>query len=138
MAKGTTPAASSPTATATPPSGVLNKTTSSTQNMKSQKSILGFFQKSSPSTPSAARRAEPASSPAERVSENRGQNGARKETPKSSSRTPKPKNPLKFKEDLAAVPSSDLVGPDEDEEEDTSVAEGRVRGYGCSSDRSKC
>lgn len=128
------PPASSPTAAATPPSAALKKTTSSTQNMKSQKSILGFFQKSSPSTPSAARRAEPASSPAERVSENRGQNGAKKETPKSSSRTPKSRITPKFTQDLAPVPSSDLGGADEDEDEND-VAEGQVwpfdpSGYG--------
>ena len=110
MAKGT-PAASSPT-TATPPSGALKRTTSSSQNMKSQKSILGFFQKSSPSTPStAARHAEPASSPAERVSEQRGANAAR-----DTSKTPKTKRAPKFSQDLTPVPSSDLVGPGEEEE----------------------
>ncbi|BCR84005.1 mismatch repair ATPase MSH6 [Aspergillus chevalieri] len=109
MAKET-PAASSPT-TATPPSAALKKTTSSAQNMKSQKSILGFFQKSSPSTPSsAARRPEPASSPAERVSENRGANA-----PKEAS-TGKKKNGPKFSQKLTPVPSSDLGGIDEEEE----------------------
>ncbi|OJJ89270.1 mismatch repair ATPase MSH6 [Aspergillus glaucus CBS 516.65] len=109
MAKGT-PAASSPT-TATPPSAALKKTTSSAQNMRSQKSILGFFQKSSPSTPSsAARRPEPASSPAECVSENRGANA-----PEEAS-TGKKKNGLKFSQKLTPVPSSDLGGIDEDEE----------------------
>ena len=112
MAKGT-PAASSPT-TATPPSGALKRTTSSSQNMRSQKSILGFFQKSSPSTPSAAaRRAEPASSPAERVSEQRGANATRE-----TSKTPKPKKAPKFSQDLTPVPSSDLVGPVEEEEKE--------------------
>ncbi|EEH39444.2 hypothetical protein PAAG_08713 [Paracoccidioides lutzii Pb01] len=38
----------------TPNARVLNKSTSSTQNMKSQKSILGFFQKSSPVTVAAS------------------------------------------------------------------------------------
>lgn len=109
MAKGT-PAASSPT-TATTPSAALKKTTSSAQNMRSQKSILGFFQKSSPSTPSsAARRPEPASSPAECVSENRGANA-----PEEAS-TGKKKNGLKFSHKLTPVPSSDLGGIDEDEE----------------------
>lgn len=108
MAKGT-PAASSPM-TATPPSAALKKTTSSAQNMKSQKSILGFFQKSSPSTPSsAARRQEPASSPAERVSENRGANAP---TEASTGK----KNGLKFAQKLTPVPSSDLGGIDEEEE----------------------
>ncbi|PYH47363.1 mismatch repair ATPase MSH6 [Aspergillus saccharolyticus JOP 1030-1] len=102
MAKGT-PAASSPT-TATPPSRVLKRTTSSTQNMKSQKSILGFFQKSSPSTPSTARNVEPASSPAERASVQRG--------------IDKKKRVPQFKQDLTPVPSSDLVIPDEEEEEE--------------------
>ena len=112
MAKGT-PAASSPT-TATPPSGALKRTTSSSQNMKSQKSILGFFQKSSPSTPStAARHAEPASSPAERVSEQRGANATRE-----TSKTPKTKKAPKFSQDLTPVPSSDLVGPEEEEEKE--------------------
>ncbi|EEH18065.2 hypothetical protein PABG_00628 [Paracoccidioides brasiliensis Pb03] len=38
----------------TPNARVLNKSTSSTQNMKSQRSILGFFQKSSPVTVAAS------------------------------------------------------------------------------------
>ncbi|PYH78425.1 DNA mismatch repair protein Msh6 [Aspergillus uvarum CBS 121591] len=109
MAKGA-PAASSPP-TATPPSSrALKRTTSSTQNMKSQKSILGFFQKSSPSTPSTARRVgvEPASSPAERVSIQRA--GA------NTTSTTKQRVPH-FKQDLTPVPSSDLVIPDEEEDE---------------------
>ncbi|RAK86781.1 DNA mismatch repair protein Msh6 [Aspergillus costaricaensis CBS 115574] len=108
MARGT-PAASSPT-TATPPTGALKRSTSSTQNMKNQKSILGFFQKSSPSTPSTARNAEPASSPAERVSEQRrgGAKGAAE----------RKKSVPKFKQELEPVPSSDLVIPEEDEQGD--------------------
>ena len=108
MARGT-PAASSPT-TATPPTGALKRSTSSTQNMKNQKSILGFFQKSSPSTPSTARNAEPASSPAERVSEQRrgGAKGAAE----------RKKSVPKFKQELEPVPSSDLVIPEEDEQND--------------------
>lgn len=104
MAKGP-PASSSPAAT--PPSGVLKRTTSSTQNMKNQKSILGFFQKSSPSTPSTARNAEPASSPAQRVSEQR---GAARGSVKSDK-----KKSLPQLSDLSPVPSSDLVEPEEDE-----------------------
>ncbi|KAE8355631.1 muts domain V-domain-containing protein [Aspergillus coremiiformis] len=96
MAKGTP---SSPAATP------LKRTTSSTQNMKNQKSILGFFQKSSPSTPSTARNAEPASSPAQRVSEQRGAKG--------SVKSEKKKNIPQFS-DLSPVPSSDLVEPEEE------------------------
>ncbi|PYH36319.1 mismatch repair ATPase MSH6 [Aspergillus neoniger CBS 115656] len=108
MARGTA-AASSPT-TATPPTGALKRSTSSTQNMKNQKSILGFFQKSSPSTPSTARNAEPASSPAERISEQRrgGAKGAAE----------RKKSVPKFKQELEPVPSSDLVIPEEDEQDD--------------------
>ncbi|KAF5863649.1 DNA mismatch repair protein msh6 [Aspergillus alliaceus] len=106
MAKGP-PASSSPAAT--PPSGVLKRTTSSTQNMKNQKSILGFFQKSSPSTPSTARNAEPASSPAQRVSEQRGATATRR-----SVKSEKKKNIPQFS-DLSPVPSSDLVEPEEEE-----------------------
>ncbi|KAL7656638.1 DNA mismatch repair protein msh6 [Aspergillus niger] len=108
MARGT-PAASSPT-TATPPTGALKRSTSSTQNMKNQKSILGFFQKSSPSTPSTARNAEPASSPAERVSEQR--RGSAKGAAERKKSVPK------FKQELEPVPSSDLAIPEEDEQED--------------------
>lgn len=77
--------------------------------MKSQKSILGFFQKS-PSTPSAARHAEPASSPAERVSEQQGANGA-----KDSAETSQAKSGPKFSQDLMPVPSSDLGVLEEEE-----------------------
>ncbi|OOF97955.1 hypothetical protein ASPCADRAFT_205221 [Aspergillus carbonarius ITEM 5010] len=108
MARGT-PAASSPSA-ATPPSAALKRSTSSTQNMKNQKSILGFFQKSSPSTPSTARNAEPASSPAERVSEQR--RGGAKAVAERKKSVPK------FKQDLEPVPSSDLVIPEEDDQAD--------------------
>ncbi|KAJ5764532.1 DNA mismatch repair protein msh6 [Penicillium manginii] len=103
MAKGD---ASSPTG---PPSSALKRTTPSAQNMKSQKSILGFFQKSSPATPSSAKAKprEPASSPAQRASEQR------------SASTTKPKEKRSFSsfaQDLTPVPSSDLPIPDEDEE----------------------
>ncbi|KAJ5892720.1 DNA mismatch repair protein msh6 [Penicillium tannophilum] len=101
--------ASSPTGT--PPSTALKRSTSSTQNMKSQKSILGFFQKSSPATPSSAKPREPASSPAQRASENRGAS-ATKQTPGTQKRSFS-----SFAADLSPVPSSDLPVPDEDEED---------------------
>ncbi|KAJ5579892.1 DNA mismatch repair protein msh6 [Penicillium hispanicum] len=100
--------ASSPTAT--PPSAALKRTTSSTQNMKNQKSILGFFQKSSPATPSSKTQdREPASSPAQRASEQRGASAV-KQTPKRSFSS--------FAQDLSPVPSSDLPIPEEEDEED--------------------
>jgi DNA mismatch repair protein MSH6 len=102
-------AASSPTA-GTPPTAALKRTTSSTQNMKSQKSILGFFQKSSPATPSNNRTREPASSPAQRAAENRGGN-ALKPTPKGGKRSFS-----SFAQDLTPIPSSDLPVPDEEDE----------------------
>ncbi|KAJ5949148.1 DNA mismatch repair protein msh6 [Penicillium verhagenii] len=101
--------ASSPTGT--PPSTALKRTTSSTQNMKSQKSILGFFQKSSPATPSSAKPREPASSPAQRASEKRGVS-ATKQTPATQKRSFS-----SFAADLSPVPSSDLPIPDEAEED---------------------
>ncbi|RMJ27564.1 hypothetical protein PHISP_01552 [Aspergillus sp. HF37] len=99
------PAASSSPTTATPPSSAaaagLKRSSASTQNMKSQRSILGFFQKSSPSTPSAARNPEePASSPAQRASETRGA-GVKRENAKK---------PRESSLDLPPVPSSDFVG----------------------------
>lgn len=88
-------AASSPTA-ATP---ALKRSTSSTQNMKNQRSILGFFQKSSPSTPSAAtRNAEPASSPTQRAA--------------AGKSSVKPKSAV---QSLTPVPSSDAIEPDEED-----------------------
>lgn len=100
--------ASSPTAT--PPSAALRRTTSSTQNMKNQKSILGFFQKSSPATPSSKTEARgPASSPAQRASEQRSASAV-KQTPKRSFSS--------FAQDLTPVPSSDLPIPEEEDEED--------------------
>ena len=72
MARGAASASSQKTtATDTPPSA-LKRSTPSTQNMKNQKSILGFFQKSSPTTPAASNNAAGlASSPAQRASEQR-------------------------------------------------------------------
>ncbi|KAL5342809.1 muts domain V-domain-containing protein [Aspergillus crustosus] len=94
------PPASSPSA-ATP----LKRSTSSSQNMKNQKSILGFFQKSSPSTPST-RNAEPASSPAQRASETR-----------PVKREEKPARVLsKFTQNLTPVPSSDFGLPDDEDD----------------------
>ncbi|KAL3473438.1 muts domain V-domain-containing protein [Aspergillus californicus] len=100
MAKG--PPASSPPA-ATP----LKRATPSTQNMKNQKSILGFFQKSSPSTPSA-RNAGPASSPAQRASENRESASVKREN--------SAKIASKFAQDLTSVPSSDLGFVEEEDD----------------------
>lgn len=107
MAKGS---ASSPTAT--PPQAALKRTTSSTQNMKNQKSILGFFQKSSPATPSNDKPREPASSPAQRAGEKRVASAV-KPTPK--------RNFSSFAQDLTPVPSSDLPIPEEDEEKGDKV-----------------
>ncbi|EPS30639.1 hypothetical protein PDE_05591 [Penicillium oxalicum 114-2] len=91
---------------ATPPPAALKRTTSSTQNMKNQKSILGFFQKSSPATPSSNKHREPESSPAQRAGEQR-RGSAIKPTPKRSFSS--------FAGDLTPVPSSDLPVPDEEE-----------------------
>jgi DNA mismatch repair protein MSH6 len=74
--------------------------------MKNQKSILGFFQKSSPATPSNDKPREPASSPAQRASEKRVASAV-KPTPK--------RNFSSFAQDLTPVPSSDLPIPEEDE-----------------------
>ncbi|KAF7597240.1 DNA mismatch repair protein msh6 [Aspergillus hancockii] len=104
MARGP-PTSSSPTAT--PATGALKRSTSSTQNMRNQKSILGFFQKSSPSTPSIARNAEPASSPAQRASEKRG-------VATGTVKAEKKKSIPQFS-DLSPVPSSDLVVPEEED-----------------------
>jgi DNA mismatch repair protein MSH6 len=78
--------------------------------MKSQKSILGFFQKSSPATPSNNRTREPASSPAQRAAENRG-GSAPKPTPREQKRSFS-----SFAQDLTPIPSSDLPLPDEEDE----------------------
>jgi DNA mismatch repair protein MSH6 len=75
--------------------------------MKNQKSILGFFQKSSPATPSNDKPREPASSPAQRAGEKRVVSTV-KPTPK--------RNFSSFAQDLTPVPSSDLPIPEEDEE----------------------
>lgn len=96
------PASSPNTAT---PSSALHRSTASTQNMKSQRSILGFFQKSSPSTPSGARNAEPASSPAQRASEQRGASSAVKNSNHKRTR--------ESSLDLPPVPSSDVTGIDQ-------------------------
>ncbi|KAJ5142852.1 uncharacterized protein N7515_001639 [Penicillium bovifimosum] len=102
------PTASSPPAS----SPALKRATPSTQNMRSQKSILGFFQKSSPATPSNKRTQEPASSPAQRAAEQR---STAKPTPKEQKRSFS-----SFAQDLSPVPSSDLPVP-EDEENGTTV-----------------
>jgi DNA mismatch repair protein MSH6 len=97
MAKGSGTASSPPASTP-----ALKRSTSSTQNMKNQRSILGFFQKSSPATPSTAPRkapppAEPASSPAQRAADTRS----------SIQKKPAP--------NLTPAPSSDAIEPDEDD-----------------------
>ncbi|KAJ5225244.1 DNA mismatch repair protein msh6 [Penicillium chermesinum] len=112
MAKG---AESSPAAT--PPS-VLKRATPSTQNMKNQKSILGFFQKSSPGTPKTGKNQEPASSPAQRASENRGGSPVKQTQKRSFS---------SFAQDLTPVPSSDLPVPDEDEENSNDLKQAESR-----------
>lgn len=92
--------ASSPPAATTP---ALKRSTSSTQNMKNQRSILGFFQKSSPATPTTARKdaatAEPASSPAQRAADTRS--------------SVKAKNRKAAAPNLTPAPSSDAVDPEE-------------------------
>lgn len=95
MAKGSGVASSPPASTP-----ALKRSTSSTQNMKNQRSILGFFQKSSPATPSTAPRkaappTEPASSPAQRAAE----------TKSFIKKTSTP--------NLTPAPSSDAIEPDE-------------------------
>ncbi|KXG53727.1 DNA mismatch repair protein Msh6 [Penicillium griseofulvum] len=101
------PSASSPSAASSP---ALKRATPSTQNMRSQKSILGFFQKSSPATPSNNRTREPASSPAQRASEKRAESAV-KPTPKEQKRSFS-----SFAQDLSPAPSSDLPVPEEEEE----------------------
>ena len=93
---------------ATPASRPLKRSTSSSQNMKNQKSILGFFQKSSPSTPLGKQNTEPASSPAQRASERRVE-GHTNGSSKASQST------VRSSQDLMPMPSSDLVDADEDE-----------------------
>jgi DNA mismatch repair protein MSH6 len=105
-ASASSPPASSP---------ALKRATPNTQNMRSQKSILGFFQKSSPATPSANRTREPASSPAQRAAEQRGGSAA-KPTPKDQKRSFS-----SFAQDLSPVPSSDIPVPDDEEESGNGV-----------------
>lgn len=81
--------------------------------MKSQKSILGFFQKSSPATPSTSKLREPASSPAQRASEQRAP-GSSKQTPRDQKRSFS-----SFAQDLSPVPSSDLPIPEEEDGNDS-------------------
>lgn len=102
------PSASSPSAAS--PSPALKRATPNTQNMRNQKSILGFFQKSSPATPSNNRTREPASSPAQRASEKRSESAV-KPTPKEQKRSFS-----SFAQDLSPVPSSDLPVPEEEQE----------------------
>lgn len=104
MAKGSAASSSPTTAVATPATAPLRRSSSSTQNMKNQRSILGFFQKSSPSTPaSSARNAEPASSPAQRASEQ-----------KSSVASKPAKKTIQVAQNVTPLPSSDMIEPDEE------------------------
>ncbi|KAJ6140552.1 DNA mismatch repair protein msh6 [Penicillium chermesinum] len=86
--------------------------------MKNQKSILGFFQKSSPGTPKTGKNQEPASSPAQRASENRGGSPVKQTQKRSFS---------SFAQDLTPVPSSDLPVPDEDEENSNDLKQAESR-----------
>lgn len=102
--------AKEPPASSPPSATPLKRSTPSSQNMRNQKSILGFFQKSSPSTPAAStRNADPASSPAQRASESRPVKREEKSEKKTAS---------KFAQDLTPVPSSDLGMLDEEQEEE--------------------
>src|SRR5436190_20520869 len=105
----------------TPNSRILKKSTSTSQNAKNQKSILGFFQvKSSPSTPPNVRvnaRAEPISSPAQRAFEHHTHGRA---GPPSRGAALNPTWVRKNKnggvgQNLSPAPSSDVVEPDADE-----------------------
>ena len=102
-------------ASTTPKPRVLKKSTPNTQNMKQQRSILGFFQpKSSPTTPKSSQAAstnaqEPESSPAAAIVNRKPHSG----TPTTSK--------AKYwggKNDSASsltpAPSSDMVEPEED------------------------
>jgi DNA mismatch repair protein MSH6 len=107
MAKGNGATSSPPNATLD--AGALKRSTSSTQNMRNQRSILGFFQKSSPSTPSGPRSVEPASSPAQQASEKRAAgnaNGTLRHTANGGGKTP---------QELPPLPSSDIVYTEDDE-----------------------
>ncbi|PGH10333.1 DNA mismatch repair protein MSH6 [Blastomyces parvus] len=119
----------------TPNARILNKSTPSTQNMKSQKSILGFFQKSSPSTSatSPAHRndanQEPVSSPAQRAASDR----KFRKNPESRFGTNTPRSldiggnknvTTGGQSIITPVPSSDAPGYDE---EDTGVEVSAVK-----------
>ncbi|KAG5287761.1 DNA mismatch repair protein msh6 [Histoplasma capsulatum G186AR] len=113
----------------TPDARILKKSTPSTQNMKSQKSILGFFQKSSPSASAAspARRndasQEPVSSPAQRAASN--QKSHKKPEPKlpRSLNTGRNKTVTSSGQSITPVPSSDATGYcEEDAEVEVSAA----------------
>jgi hypothetical protein len=105
MAKESDTTSSPPSAT--PDAGVLKRSTSSTQNMRNQKSILGFFQKSSPSTPSALRSVEPVSSPAQQASEKRVCNANK--TSKYGDVS------VRVTQELPPVPSSDIIYTEDEE-----------------------
>lgn len=100
----------------TPDARILKKSTPSTQNMKSQKSILGFFQKSSPSASAASPACrndasqEPVSSPAQRAASN--QKSHKKPEPKlpRSLNTRRNKTVTSSGQSITRVPSSDATG----------------------------
>lgn len=125
MAKG--PAAAS--TLETPPPSALKRSTSSTQNMKNQKSILGFFQKSSPTTPSTAKsNGAPASSPAERASEQRATSSTSGKT--SKNKKDAKKDPVSSPSgDLTPLPSSDPVEREDNDAVETKVMRSEFRGF---------
>jgi Ulp1 family protease len=131
MAKDGGPASSPPIAT-TPTTEALKKSTSSTQNMKNQKSILGFFQlKSSPVTPSgtpaqgSASHTEPASSPSEQRTSNNNGITSRALTVKLA----KDKKMNGITQNMTPVPSSDMAVPDHDEEEENLITTGKKESF---------
>lgn len=105
--------------TTTPKSRALKKSTPNTQNMKQQRSILGFFQpKSSPVTPKTSQATtgdarEPESSPAQAVA-NRKSGNATAATTKKIHRAGKKNDSTS---NLTPAPSSDMVEPEEDIED---------------------
>ena len=86
--------------------------------MKNQKSILGFFQKSSPSAPSAAANVEPSSSPTQRASEQRGASKTN-DAPKDKKEK---KDGARFTQDLTPAPSSDLGASEDGDPTDTKAS----------------
>lgn len=113
----------------TPNTRALKKSSSSTQNSKTQKSILGFFQvKSSPPQGNASQ--EPASSPAQRASETQSRASGRTGSIAKGSNTAKSRNGQSSHspQTLTPVPSNDVLENDEDvvKEESPSAREPKV------------